>query len=143
MTDDQPDLAHAPDLLQIVRDAEAQLAGAATGPFSEPAFAALKKHINQYIAELISESLKVARRNRSQDAVAETHVEQASDHLIAHTSGRLSRLLGFFGGVCLGGAISGLLSMAAAGTYPAIGVVITAVFAILGAFMSGSYFARD
>ena len=140
---DEPNLARQSTLQQVIGNAEKQLAGAATGPFSEEALAALQTHIDQYIAELTDESLKVARRNRSPDAVAEVHVHQASDYLVSHASGRLSRLLGFFGGLCLGGALSGLTSMMVSGSYPAAGVVITAVLFTAGAFMSGFYFARD
>ncbi len=140
---DELDLARRNALQQVIGNAEAQLAGAKTGPFSEVAFTALHTHIDQYIADLIDESLKVARRNRSPDAVAEVHVHQASDYLVSHASGRRSRLLGFFGGLCLGGTFSGLLSMATSGSYPATGVVITAVLATAGAFMSGYHFARD
>jgi hypothetical protein len=63
------------ELARIVAQADEQLRGINPSPFSPQAFRALQEQISRYIAELIGESTREAKR-RQLDTVSETHVER-------------------------------------------------------------------
>jgi hypothetical protein len=111
-------------------------------PFSPQAFDIVKLKIASYIRSLIVESAKIARRKQS-DVISASHVEQASDYLIANTSQRWLRHLGTVGGILLGASLSNFLSMTTANQYSAIGVVASALLAVAGAFGVALHIARD
>lgn len=77
-------------------------------PFSDKAFNSLKKEIRNYIADLISESLRIARRNKS-DNIDSAHVEQASAHLVSKKRSKINFMIGTFGGIMLGATLSNYL----------------------------------
>ena len=111
-------------------------------PFSHNAFVILKEKISEHIKELISESSKVAKRYRS-DTISAAHVERASEYLIANTSRRFFRHVGTLGGLLLGASLSNLLSMTTSGTYTTIGIIITTVLGLIGAFMVATHISKD
>ena len=129
-------------LSPILKDAEARLASIEPTPFSPKAFAALERHINGYIIDLIDESLKTARLRRS-DTVSESHVERASEYLVSDTGRSLFRHLGTVGGVLVGASLSNLLAMVTAGAFTRLGVLFTTGFGIVGAFLVALHIARD
>lgn len=61
----------------IIRTADAELQSLGDSPYSKPAFAVLRDKISQYIAELVTESTRVAKRHKA-DTISAAHVNQAS-----------------------------------------------------------------
>lgn len=133
---------HEDPLSHILRDAESRLASVEPTPFSPNAFATLREKINRYIIQLIDESLKVAKRYRS-DTISAAHVDRAAEYLVSDTSRRFFRHLGTVGGIFLGAALSNLLSMATLGSYSGTGVAVTTGLGIIGAFLIALHIARD
>ena len=87
--------------------------------FSSRAVSRLKENIDDFTSDLVSESIKVSKRYRS-DTVSAAHVEKACDYLVANTSRRLFRHLGTVGGILLGAALSNVLTMTAAESYTTV-----------------------
>jgi hypothetical protein len=111
-------------------------------PFSPRAFDALQDQIDGYIAELINESVREARRQHV-DIVSETHVARASDYLASNSGRRLFRHLGTIGGVLLGASVSNLLAMATSTNFTYTSVALTTAFGIIGGFVIALHMARD
>ncbi|MGA2740341.1 MAG: hypothetical protein ABSG65_23240 [Bryobacteraceae bacterium] len=111
-------------------------------PFSPQAFRALQDQISHYIAELIGESTREAKR-RQLDTVSETHVERASEILSSNAVRNVYRHVGTLGGVLLGASISNLLSMAASSTVTFTSVALTTALGVIGAFAIALHIARD
>lgn len=117
----------------IVSEAELRLEDVDPGPFSPQAFRVLKIRVSDYVRVLVLESARVARRRR-EDVISASHVEQASDHLVANSAGRWLRHPGTIGGILLGAALSNFLAMASSGQYSATGVLVSATLGMAGAF---------
>jgi hypothetical protein len=131
------------DLAQgVVAQAEARLRDADSSPFSPPAFSVLKANISEYVAELVSESIKVSKRHRA-DTVSAAHVERAAQYLVSSTSLRFYRHLGTLGGILLGAALSNMLAMTLASQYTGVGTILSASLGIVGAFTIALHIAKD
>ena len=138
-----PDLSDSNKIVEdIIQHANAQLQAIPASPFSPNAFTVLKEKIAQHIAELVTESIKVSRRYRS-DTVSAAHVERASEYLVTSSSRRLFRHLGTVGGIFLGAALSNFLAMTVAGQYSATSTLVSAALGIVGAFMVALHIAKD
>ena len=109
---------------------------------SPAAFSLLERRIEAYITELISESRRVAKRQRA-DTVSEAHVEQASDHLVGLPRRRLYRHLGTVGGILLGVALSAALSMITTAVYTTPGFTIILTFAVVGTSLITLHISKD
>lgn len=74
-----------------------------TLPFSPSAFAFsfLKQQVASYISDLVSESVKVSRRHRS-DTVSISHIELASANLTYSIRRKFYKVLGMIGGIFFG-----------------------------------------
>lgn len=127
---------------QISDDAATALRNLEQSPFSTRAFATLTSKINEYIADLVNESIKIAHRHRA-DTVSAAHVESASEHLVASASHRIFRHLGTVGGILLGAAISNVLGMVTAGKFTSAGTIISLISAVVGAFLVALHIARE
>jgi histone H3/H4 len=111
-------------------------------PFSARAFRALQEQISRYIAELIGESTREAKR-RQLDTVSETHVERASEILSSNAGRNVYRHVGTLGGVLLGASISNLLAMATSSTVTFTSAALTTALGVIGAFAIALHIARD
>ena len=109
---------------------------------SPAAFSLLEHRIEAYITELISESRRVAKRQRA-DTVSEAHVEQASNYLVDMPRRRLHRHLGTVGGILLGVALSAALSMITTAVYTTPGFIIILTFAVVGTSLITFHIAKD
>jgi hypothetical protein len=127
---------------EIIATAEEALDDLSPAPFSPMAFSRLKDRISEYISELISESLKVAKR-RQADTVSASHVDIAAGYLVSGSRRKFFRHLGTIGGIFLGAAISSLLGMAGSQQFTSQAVVITSVLGVLGAFMVALHIGKD
>lgn len=130
------------DLRTTIDSAEKELESLATSPFSNAAFATFKDKVAKYIGDLITESVKTAKRH-SADTVSSTHVEQASDHLVSNTGRKYFRHLGTIGGILLGAGISNILAMTTSNQFTTLGVSITSALSIAGAFLVALHMAKE
>lgn len=126
----------------LVRHAETQLNTLDPAPFSPPAFTRLKAKVGEYIAELISESMKVSRRHQA-DTISAAHVERASEYLVTSMSRRIYRHLGTLGGILFGAALSNVLAMSLTGQYTGGATIVSVVLGIVGAFLIALHIAKD
>lgn len=130
------------ELALIIQDADERLKGIDQSPFSAQAFKALQERISRYIAELIDESVREAKRQQL-DTVSETHVERASDYLVSNRGRKMFRHAGTLGGVFLGASISNLLAMSSSSTVTFASVGLTTALGVVGAFAIALHIARD
>ena len=126
----------ATELERIIKAAEVELRQIHPGLFSPEGFQRLTERINQYIAELTVESIRVAKRHES-DSVSPAYVDQASEHLVSGKVSAWQRVLGGIGGLVLGVGLTAVGAMIQGGQYSTRGVVFSVVCIIAGlpAFM--------
>ncbi len=129
-------------LQSIINQAESELSGIDTSPFSHAAFSILKAKIAQYLSELIAESIKISKRHQA-DTVSAAHVERASDYLVSSTTRRFFRHLGTVGGILLGASLSNILAMTVSAQYSTLGTLVSAGLGIIGAFLIALHIAKD
>ena len=129
-------------LQKTIQEADAQLQGIESSPFSPSAFSVLKERISEYIAQLVSESIKISKRHQA-DTVSAAHIERASEYLISSTRKRFFRHLGTVGGIFLGVALSNTVAMTTANQYSTVGIVVSTVLGIVGTFLVASHIAKD
>jgi DNA helicase TIP49 (TBP-interacting protein) len=98
------------ELQQIIEITEQELRNAHETPFTPRAFDNLKEKLSEYSVQLIAEAVKLAKRHQS-ETVSSTHVEHASEYLVSSTSHKIYRHLGTVGGLLIGVAGSGFVSM--------------------------------
>jgi len=142
MSENSPDKQNPSSLQILIEEADRNIQSVNAAPFSEKAFDRLKYKISEYIAQLITESIKTSKRRQS-DNVSTSHVELASQYLVSSTSHKIYKHLGTLGGIFLGGGISGLLSMVTTAQYNLVGIGISVVFTGIGAFLVAFHIARD
>lgn len=130
------------DVEQVTGAAEEQLAGVEHLPFSPAAFETLKDRIAEYINNLVTESIKLSKRHQA-DTVSSNHVDRAAQYLVSVTARRFFRHLGTVGGILLGASLSNILSMAGANSFSSLGVVLSAVLGIAGAFMIALHMGKE
>lgn len=110
--------------------------------FTEPGFETLNGYIAGYIDDLIDQSAKVAKREKT-DNISSIHVEKAAEQVAAGKIDKVYKHSGLVGGVLLGAAISNLLGMFTSGQFPPVSIAITFALAIIGAFLVALSFLHD
>ncbi len=129
-------------LKTAIENAEKELDTLEESPFSSSAFETLKDRISRFISELITESVKVAKRHNA-DTVSSNHVEKASDYLVAISGKKIFRHLGTIGGALLGAGISNILAMTTNNQFTTPSVAVTSALSIVGAFLIALHIAKD
>lgn len=125
------------ELEKVLKDVEFTTQNIANEPFTKKAFDKFKEKIGVYISALYIESLKTAKRHKT-DNISESHVDTASDYLIKNSDSKISKLLGILGGTFLGATISNILAMTTLGqTFSTTGLVTTIILGIVGSFLIG------
>lgn len=124
------------ELERIIKAAELELRQIHPGLFSPEGFQRLKERINEFIAELTVESVKVAKRHQS-DSVSPAYVDQASEHLASGKPARWQRVVGGIGGIILGVGLTAAGAMIQSAQYSTRGFVLSVVCILVGlpAFM--------
>jgi hypothetical protein len=104
--------------------------------FSHEGFLRLKERIDEFGAELVSESTRVSKRHQA-DSVSPAYVDRAAEHLALGKPCTWRRLLGGLGGLVLGVGFASAGSMIQQNSYSTRGVLLSLVCIILGlpAFM--------
>jgi|SRR5437660_11293836 len=126
----------------VARRTEAALANVNPKPFSHQGFAALERTITWFTSELVEESVKISKRQRS-DTVAQSHVETAANYLVADASRKFFRHLGTLGGIFLGTGLSNLLSIVTTKALTVGSVILTVILGVVGAFLIALHIAKD
>lgn len=111
-------------------------------PFSPSAFEDLKEKINEYIIDLVNESVKIAVRYKA-DIVSKAHVEQASEYLVSSIRRKIFRHLGTVGGIFLGAAVSNFMGLTSATQLSISSILVSGGLGIVGAFMVALHIAKD
>lgn len=102
---------------------------------SDKAFERLKEKINLYVSDLITESIKNAKREKL-DSVSASHIEKASDYLVSSTRSKVNKLIVSVGGLLLGATVSNVVNMVLKGGDMSVtGVVLTVILGVVGAFL--------
>ncbi|HSL45602.1 MAG TPA: hypothetical protein VK897_19360 [Anaerolineales bacterium] len=81
-----------------------------TSPFTPEAYAFLRAKISEYIADLVAESARLAKRDRL-DKISAIQVQRANERLVSSSSRRIFRHIGTVGGILFGAALSQALAM--------------------------------
>jgi len=137
-----PQIESSAELQRIIKQADIDLQRIDHTPFSPKAFERLKEKISEYSAQLITKSIKVARRRES-ETVSTKNVEQASQYLVSSTGSKLYRNIGTLGGILLGAGLSTFLSMVVAGVFTTSVVLIALSLTLVGMFMVALQIAKD
>lgn len=128
--------------LEVVRRAEKELDSIPTMPFTSSAFKLLTGKISQYISNLVIESIRTSKRNRT-DNISATHVEEASANISYRNRRNFSRHLGIISGILIGLAFSKMLIIINQGSVSTLDYVITAACGIIGAILLGFHMANN
>src|ERR1044072_5577404 len=116
-------------LEEIIERANAKLKKADSTPFSEQAFVEFKEHVEAYAVELITESVKRAKRHQA-EGVSSSDVRHASQYLVSRSSHRVYRHAGTVGGLLFGTALSNILSIITTNQYGLHGIILTFVVSL-------------
>jgi hypothetical protein len=119
------------DLQDVLARADAELGNLDPTPFSNEAFEDVKRNIYVYVAALVTESIKTARRS-GLDTVSTVHVERAAGYLMSGRPRRLYRNMETLGGLLLGAALSTLLAFTLTENLDALAVILTTVVGLVG-----------
>ena len=130
------------DYQDVIDRVSKELQDASKIPFSDQAFRELNEDISAYAVELIRESVKTAKRHRS-ETVSSANVQQAGQYLVARPSHRIYRHMGTFGGLLFGTALSSIVSMTTTNQYGFTIVIITFVLTFIGTFFITIHMAKD
>lgn len=124
------------ELERVIETAGRELRGMEPGLFSPEGFQRLKQRIEEFIAELVLESIRVSRRQQS-DSVSPAYVDRAAEHLASGKSAMWRRLIGGMGGLLSGVGLSTSGAMVQQNLYSTRGVLLSLVCIVLGlpAFM--------
>jgi len=132
-----------PETTKVRRpDARERLATVDPKPFTTSAFALLQDTIDEFISDLIDESFKIAKRQKS-EVVSAHYVEAAGLYLVASRARRMFRHMGTLGGILLGGSLSNILAMAQSNTFPVIGTLVSITIALIGTSLVAVHIAKD
>jgi hypothetical protein len=111
-------------------------------PFSPEAFLRLENEIGLFADDLAAESVRVAERGLA-DTVSAAHVERARERLTGPRRSDRMQYANSFGGVLLGAAVSGLVSMALDDTFTTVPTLVLAVLGIVGTGLMVYTIARN
>jgi len=137
-----PPTRFSDELEQIVEVADRELQSVDPTPFSPQAFLRLKEKVSEYAVQLITESVKRARRHQAETA-STSDVEQASQYLVASSSHKFYRHMGTFGGLFLGSALSNVLSMITTNQFALNGIIVTFILTLVGSFMIAAHIVKE
>jgi histone H3/H4 len=121
------------DLKRALESAKIELQDLRHSPFSDEGFEQLTKQIDAYIVELTTESVRVARRYKS-DTVSPAYVDEASHHLVTGKTARWHKLVGSAGGVMFGMGLTSVVRMIVETQYSGRGLALSMAAIILGLF---------
>ena len=107
-------------------------------PFTQEGYEALKVEISSFINEIIQESYKVAKRNKS-DLISKSNIETASFNLIKKHSGEKKKYLSPLGGFLLGFAVNKIFeTLANNESFANSTIIVILITGIIGAFLLGT-----
>ncbi|HUS51062.1 MAG TPA: hypothetical protein VMZ91_12915 [Candidatus Paceibacterota bacterium] len=105
-----------------------------TSTFSNQGFQKFKKSVNEYICELLTESIKTSKRY-SEKIVYPTHVEKARQKLYFQYKNKFKSVLNTIGGVIFGISATNFYLMSISNSFNSSGVSFSAILLFLGTFL--------
>jgi hypothetical protein len=111
-------------------------------PFSVGGFNRLKQKIDEYIVQLVTESVRVSKA-READSISSSYVDHASRYLISGRGSKLSKLVGIFGGVLFGVGTTTVVRMILDNSYSTRGIIIAFACTVVGALTISLQATRD
>jgi hypothetical protein len=133
----------SPQSLLVLEQAKKSLSTIDPSPFTPGAFQALTEIINDFIGDLVDESLRIAKRHKS-EVVSRNYVHHASEYLISNQPRRIFRHMGTVGGILLGGSLSNILAMAQTGnSFPLLGTLVSIGVGLVGTALVAVHVVKD
>jgi len=130
-----------PNLDEVVERINAEFNKVET-PFSEHAFEEFQEKLRTHAVELISESVKRAKRHQA-EGVSSANVRYASQYLVSSPSHRIYRHAGMFGGLFIGTVLSHVLSMITTRQYGLDSIIITFALTLIGSSLITLHMIKD
>ena len=118
-------------LKRLLDAAHIELDGINHNPFSDKGFVRLIEKIDDYIVELVTEAVRVARRVES-DTISPAYVEEASKHLVTGKVARWHRLIGAVGGSLFGMGLTTVYTMINSNQFSTKPVIVSVALIISG-----------
>lgn len=131
-----------PNLDEVIERINAEFKKAESTPFSDHAFEEFQKQVETYGIELISESIKRAKRHQA-EGVSSANVRYASQYLVSSPSHRIYRHAGMFGGLFIGTVLSHVLSMITTRQYGLDSIIITFALTLIGSSLITVHMIKD
>ena len=110
-------------------------------PFTEQGMARLTSSVLGYADELIVEAARNAKRQGT-DNISASHVDAASQYLVASNPGRRVALLGSFGGLLVGAALSETVLMINGEQVKPMTAAVTVTMGLVGSFLMALQWAK-
>jgi len=110
--------------------------------FSRQATSSLKKKIKDYVSLLLSESIKVSKRQQA-DVVSSIHVNRANDYLVFNSKKRIFKHIGLLGGILIGASLSAFITVIVTDSLTILGMLLSTSLGIVGAFMFALSIVKD
>lgn len=120
---------------QISASAQRSLQNTRLPPFTPKAERQLLDEVSTYVNDLISESVRSARRQGLEEAVGGHHVEGAARHLSSAGGSKFATSLGGVGGILFGAALGNFLTIVDDNTLSRTTVVVTTSTGLVGAVL--------
>jgi len=130
------------ELARILQATETSLKEIDQTPFSAKGFERLREKINEYIIQLVTESVKVTKA-READSISPSYVDHASKYLISGRGSKLYKLVGIIGGVLFGIGTTNVVRMILDNQYSTRGIIVSFACTVVGALTISLQVAKD
>lgn len=131
-----------PNLDEVIDRINAEFNKAESTPFSDHAFEEFQEQVGDYGVELISESVKRARKHQA-EGVSSSDVRHASQYLVSSTNHKIYRHAGALGGVLFGTALSQVISIITTKQYGLDGIIIIFALTLIGTSLITVHVIKD
>lgn len=131
-----------PNLDEVIERINAEFKKAESTPFSDHAFEEFQEQVGAYGVELVSESIKRAKRHQA-EGVSSSDVRHASQYLVSSPSHKIYQHAGTLGGVLFGAALSQFLSIISAKQYGLDSIIIIFALTLMGTSLITVHMVKD
>jgi len=131
-----------PNLDEVIERINAEFRKVESTPFSEHAFEEFQEQVGTYGVELISESVKRAKRHQA-EGVSSSDVRHAGQYLVSSPSHKIYRHAGALGGVLFGAALSNVFSMITTKQYGLDGIIINFALTLIASSLITVHMIKD
>lgn len=118
-------------------DAENNIRKIKNNRISEKGLDTLMSSIEYYISELISESTRISKREKT-DVISSDQIKRANYNIVKKKFSIFRKNIGTIGGLLLGASLSNLLSFLFVDNVSINSIIITVILSIIGSFFIAS-----